>query len=603
MKKYLLYLFIFCSMKTLHAQSGVTGNLTWEIVNNTLIISGNDAMPDYEYGTTDFVPWSDYRGDIGKIVIGEGVTRIGDYAFYYLYPNITSMIIAASVKSFGEMSFAGCSNLSDFVYAGLEPIPTGNSVMFSGLNFSSCTLLVPACAIDTYKSATGWNSFSHIATIDATLSFKKDEVYFYPGIDGFLIINTVTATAITPYAIAWKSSNTDVATVNYSGNVTAINPGSTVITGYIGCIEASYTFTVFSQGGDDDPITWGILENVLFIRGNGDIPDYQAGGEFGAPWQKYSFKSIDIGYGITGIGGYAFFNCTFFTSVSIPTTVTTIKNNAFCVCRSLISVELSSAVTSIGRAAFSDCTSMSSITVDISNPEYSSENGVLFNKDKTILIAFPAQKTGSYTIPEPVETIYDYAFLSSEISSVVIPNSVTSFNSYAFAYCNNLTSVVIPESVKNIGDRAFYNCINLSEVINLNPTPQIILTDVFSEVDLSTCVLRVFDVTAYQNATEWMRFSNIMAIDTDNFLDQKEIYLLTGASGVLTATIFGEGSGAVTWISSHPEIATVDSNGTITAISPGSAEITAFIITAEARCMVRVVNLVKSDMRFLLYDF
>ena len=118
-------------------------------------------------------------------------------------------------------------------------------------------------------------------------------------------------------------------------------------------------------------------------------------------------------------------------SYTIPTSVTSIDSNAFAGCTNLTSIAIPSSVTSV--EVFEGCTNLTSITVDTDNANYSSIDGVLFNKDKTTLFFFPRGKGGSYTIP----------------------TSVTSIDSNAFAGCTNLTSIAIPSSVTSIGGRAF----------------------------------------------------------------------------------------------------------------------------------------------------
>ena len=97
---------------------------------------------------------------------------------------------------------------------------------------------------------------------------------------------------------------------------------------------------------------------------------------------------------------------------------------------------------------------------------YTSENGILFNKDKTTIISYPTSKTGTnYTIPNTVTTISAYAFYGcSDITSITLPNSTTSISNHSFASCSNLTSITIPESVTSIGDNAFCDCKNLASV-------------------------------------------------------------------------------------------------------------------------------------------
>jgi len=145
--------------------------------------------------------------------------------------------------------------------------------------------------------------------------------------------------------------------------------------------------------------------------------------------------------------------------------VVAIGNNAFSNCSGLTSVTIGNGVTYIGVEAFHYCDGLTSIVVDTSNTVYSSQDGVLYNKAKTVLIQYPRGKSGGFTIPSSVTSIGDYAFIyCSGLTSVTIPTSVTSIGNYVFYECTSLTSVTIPDSVTSIGKRAFYNCSKLASV-------------------------------------------------------------------------------------------------------------------------------------------
>ena len=219
---------------------------------------------------------------------------------------------------------------------------------------------------------------------------------------------------------------------------------------------------------------------------------------------------------ITKIGERAFYNCRDLASVTIPANVMIIGDKAFCACKNLSSITISegvksigegafercngvssvsipASVTSIGDAPFSGCNKLTSIQVSEYNDRYSSLDGVLFNLSRTTLIQYPGAKQGAYTIPDGVTTI----------------------GNAAFADCAGLNSVTIPKSVSGIGNYVFENCEALTTITNYAATPQVIDANVFGWADLSACTLYVptESVNAYKTAEVWKNFGNIIGVN------------------------------------------------------------------------------------------
>ncbi len=176
--------------------------------------------------------------------------------------------------------------------------------------------------------------------------------------------------------------------------------------------------------------------------------------------------SVAIGDNVTTIGEYAFYYCHYLTSLTIGKNVTEIGESSFSYCSNLTSVRIPASVTSIGRYAFECCAALEEIMVDEGNIYYSSDDyGVLFNKDKTTLICCPGASQ-TYTIPESVTTVEDYAFsMCEKLTSVTIGENVTIIGDKAFYYCTDLEGdLIIPDKVTSIGESAFWYCYKLTSV-------------------------------------------------------------------------------------------------------------------------------------------
>ena len=143
-----------------------------------------------------------------------------------------------------------------------------------------------------------------------------------------------------------------------------------------------------------------------------------------------------------------------------------IVNYAFRGCSSLTSVSIGNSVTSIGTSAFTNCNNLIFISVESNNLNYTSENGVLFNKSKTMLVQYPISKTDArYILPSSVTTIGESAFRNCRyLTSVEISKNVKTIETNAFAGCSGLTSVKISNCITIIEYATFYNCSNLTSV-------------------------------------------------------------------------------------------------------------------------------------------
>jgi hypothetical protein len=204
--------------------------------------------------------------------------------------------------------------------------------------------------------------------------------------------------------------------------------------------------------------------------------------------------SISIPNSVKSINYYAFHGCKSLETVNLPDSLQTIGDGAFRNCR-ITSVKLPNAVTSISGSAFSN-NPLTAIGIDQNHPNYTAEDGILYNKDKTSLILYPSGKPattfviphtvkaiGNYVfdgnttltsivLPEGLETIGQYAFLGTKIESIVLPNTLKKIG-YAAFEGSYIKSITIPASVESIDSWAFTKCPYLESIVFEGPVQYI----------------------------------------------------------------------------------------------------------------------------------
>ena len=345
-----------------------------------------------------------YCQKVTEVRIGDKVTTIGRYAFESL-ENLHSIIFGNKVTSIGEYAFYKCTSLNSIT------LPASLTTI-SDQAFSECNYLVEIYNLSSLSLTPGG--------------------YGNGGVTGYA-----------------KVIHTDLDTPSILVN------------------KDNYIFTVFE--GATELIHYQGTETAL------SLPE-------SIEYNRQTITSYTI-------GEQAFYQNDNITSVIIPDAVTTIENSAFRECESLSSVTLGKNIIKIGEQAFHEaalknvtipasvkeiqsrafeCNTLENIEVDPENASYLSLDGVLYTKDKTTLLQFPAQKNG-IEIPESVTSIGEYAFYSCyKLTSIIIPDAVTTIGNRGFGDCSNLTSITLGSGLTTIEDNAFSGCETLVEIYNLS---------------------------------------------------------------------------------------------------------------------------------------
>jgi len=396
-----------------------------------------------EYTFIDGIYTAIFRGE-GTLINGtnllneataaviEGYSVIGKDAFFNA-TGLTSIVIPASVTSIGFGAFenaigltsinipASVTSIEDFAFANATGL---TSITFTGL--STLTSIGRAAFVGT----TGLTSINIPASVTSIGDFAFANA---TGLTSITFTGLSTLTSIGRSAF----NRTGLTSINIPASVTSI--------GYFAFVSSSLQ----SINVDQNNLNYLSLDGVLFNKDKTILIQYPGG-------KKTDLYVIPAS--VTSIGPGAFYGATGLTSINIPESVTSIGRVAFENAIGLTSINIPASVTSIGDFAFVS-SSLQSINVDQNNLNYSSIDGVLFNKDKTILIQYPGgKKTDLYVIPASVISIGIYAFENATgLTSINIPESVTSIGDFAFFNATGLTSIVIPASVTSIGQCAFTN--------------------------------------------------------------------------------------------------------------------------------------------------
>lgn len=398
-----------------NAKQCYTGSLYTLNITNVQIGDEVEVIPDYLV----------YSSKITHVTVPNSVTTIGTSVFKGC-SNLTSATLGRGVTSIDKSIFYDCDQMTELTCLAHTP-PGFNDTDF-GLfkeldDYARVTLHVPASSVNAYQTAVIWSNFSQIVG-DAPGISEDDQDFMVDGIY---------------YHVE-------------EGQATVTNNGQT------GCYSGDVVIP--------DVVTYQGISYPVVAVGDSAFKDCAA------------LTNITLGDSITIIGTSAFQGCTGLTSITIPKAATSIESYAFHFCTGLTYVALPNSLTTIDEFAFSNCVNLTSITIPesvtlIKGYSFYGCRGiksVVFNATNCeylgVYSLFNDCPLESIVFGESVHQIPSLIVKGkTQLTSVTIPNSVTSIGREAFAGCEGITSLLIGNSVNYIGIEAFSRCMGLTELV------------------------------------------------------------------------------------------------------------------------------------------
>ena len=460
-----------------------------------------------------------------SIAIPKNVTSI-EYDTFGFCRGLTSIVIPDGVNSIGGYAFQGCSSLTNIV------IPSGMTSI-EDETFSNCKSLTSIVIPDSVTSIGSWafygcGGLTSIVIPDNVMSIGDrafgecyDLCCVYNNSNIPLTLGSDDNGLVSYYAniivsadgsVQYREENDETYIITDDKFMFRIRNGQYTLISYFGT-EETVTLPRDIGGNSYDIYSMGGVRNVI-------IPDGMTSITWGAFSECSSLTSIVIPDSVTSIGSSAFSGCSSLTSIEIPASVTSIGGWAFSGCSSLTSIEIPASVTSIGNSAFFECSSLTSIVIPDSvtsieesafsgcnnvvfefsgsNPNFVFENGILWSKDYSGIHYISSDVT-SVEIPDGVTSIGAGMFSDcSNLTSIVIPDSVMYIWDGAFSGCSGLTSVVIPDGVLGIWDSAFSGCSSLTSIVIPNGVTYIGY-DAFRDCNSLTSIIIPYGVTSIRS--------------------------------------------------------------------------------------------------------
>ena len=437
-------------------QSGETGQLSWlyDPKEQLLTLSGTGALPDYPIAET---PWHELREHIKAIVLREGVTRIGDYAFYDCTA-LTSVEIPEGVTQIGESAFACCQSLESVTIPGsVTEIGEGafescDSMMVlelaSGLKcvgafaFSECValreLVLPNTVERIERSAFAGTMALHELVIPGNVQEIGDNAF-----NGCIQLSSLTLSEGIRVIEEMAFSNcSDLTEVLIPASVECLGDGV-----FSDCLA----MTQIAVAPESEHFV--VRDDILYSKDLSVLVHYPAAKEE---------QEFTIPEEVRKIAGLAFASNYFLMEVMLGDHLEEVGSYAFARCSSLSFMSLPAQMTRLGVSPFHDCTMLLEIEVDPNNPCYSSIDGVLYNKEQTQLIQYPAGLYDDfYKVPDTVREIAENAcYDAQDLEVLKIPAGVRKIGDMAFAFCDHLRDVEIrvadPAQVE-VGLMAFFS--------------------------------------------------------------------------------------------------------------------------------------------------